>query len=663
MKRLFFYISLMVLSMTSGYGQSWEWGVMSKSINQNPERYAMAVDQEGNSYIAGYFQQDLTMGAFSISSNESSYSDIFLTKVDVNGKVKWLKMLDNVDTYSTGIGICLNDNRSFYLTGSVNGRIIVAKYDTTGTMKWANNFNNRYYGYGNSVAVDQAENVYIAGTNGGNGFIGKVSAEGKTIWVNIINGRTSNDCKGSDIAVDESGNAYVAGSFSSDSIRLGNTTLKYFGGSWGVIPFLTKLDKNGNYVWAKSGTGGQSFSSPQVALSDDNFLYFTGDFFFENIIFDTIKLTKTATANKASPYLVKYNQNGKVEWARVANTYKSGPTIFDGGLGTPKDIRVDLDNNIYLTGSFFTCYGCTENDLYVEKYDKNGTFRWSRTIASPRSETSFAIDIDNKGNIYHAGNFAGLEFVGGQESATSSVGCAKIISGQTTRLRPYKPDIQSVIRICNNEQNTKLEATGNNIKWYASARKDKLLLTGNVYQNTFTKTDTVYVTQTTNGIESWAKPVVIFVSKLKDLTLKKQGDTLTVDKLEGVKYNWYRDGKILKYTGNTCIIDSLGVYSITVSDDFCSKTASINLILSVSEEQNPLTIFPNPAFDSIEIRNLDLSNSPKSYSISDLLGKELRSSIITNNTQAIQIHDLPAGSYLLRIMDTNAVKYFRLIKQ
>jgi hypothetical protein len=80
-------------------------------------------------------------------------------------------------------------------------------------------------------------------------------------------------------------------------------------------------------------------------------------------------------------------------------------------------------------------------------------------------------------------------------------------------------------------------------------------------------------------------------------------------------------------------------------------------VLNFSSEDS-ITIYPNPSSDFIHV-NLNLLSLNQPFFISDYMGRKLKSGILSTGISAIDIHDLPAGIYLLNVDD----RTYRIVKQ
>ena len=76
--------------------------------------YEIAVDANGNSYVTGYFWSSATFGATTLTS--SGQYDIFVAKMDSNGNWLWAKQAGGTSS-DRGYSIAVDDNGNSYVTG------------------------------------------------------------------------------------------------------------------------------------------------------------------------------------------------------------------------------------------------------------------------------------------------------------------------------------------------------------------------------------------------------------------------------------------------------------------------------------------------------------------------------------------------------------------
>jgi len=306
MKKATFLFFIIFVSVQA-YSQDWIWGIKATGSPQYSEDMDIAVDHEGNTVIAGYYQLGLNLGACSLYTADDYYSDIFLCRMDSQHHVQWLKHIETGTTYDYGIGVTTDDDKNIYVTGGMDGSIFASKYDSLGNQLWLCDFNRKFYGQGNDIAVDPFDNVYITGKNSGNTLVAKLDYDGNVVWTKQFIGCHSNGCQGNDIAVDEFGTIYVAGTFECESLMIDNfkVTFKY---SWGDQTYVTKISTDGKVLWAISPEGATN-SIPQIALTSNGF-YLCGSA-TTPIDFGGIMLTKVAGGNDGNPFIARMTAMGK----------------------------------------------------------------------------------------------------------------------------------------------------------------------------------------------------------------------------------------------------------------------------------------------------------------------------------------------------------------
>jgi hypothetical protein len=95
--------------------------------------------------------------------------------------------------------------------------------------------------------------------------------------------------EGSDVAIDVLGNLYLAGNFDSESLTFGSTVLSNKGES---DIFLTKYDKYGNVIWAKSAGGHGDDRAYGITCNNLSNIYLTGHFIYSSTFDRTVVDTK-----------------------------------------------------------------------------------------------------------------------------------------------------------------------------------------------------------------------------------------------------------------------------------------------------------------------------------------------------------------------------------
>jgi hypothetical protein len=82
----------------------------------------------------------------------------------------------------------------------------------------------------------------------------------------------------------------------------------------------------------------------------------------------------------------------------------------------------------------------------------------------------------------------------------------------------------------------------------------------------------------------------------------------------------------------------------------------------ISSTTTALKIYPNPSFDRITIETSSVLNSSR-MSVLNLNGQEILCSRITDTKILMDISHLPAGIYIVRLMNDAAVQVGKLVKQ
>jgi hypothetical protein len=210
------------------------------------------------------------------------------------------------------------------------------------------------------------------------------------------------------VAVDPSGNLFVAGYFTGKSVTFGSITLTNSHDLASDL-FLAKYDSNGTVQWAISAGDYYTDEATSVAVDAAGNAYLTGYWYGDTITFGSYSLHNTYHSN-ADIFLVKYNPDGNVLWAKSAG---------DNSSDQAKAVAVDALGNVFITGWFqwsikfgtvtlqnadHTGYGSP--DIFLAKYNSDGDFQWANSAQGMLYDESKSIAVDNVGNTYVTGYFA-----------------------------------------------------------------------------------------------------------------------------------------------------------------------------------------------------------------------------------------------------------------
>jgi hypothetical protein len=83
----------------------------------------------------------------------------------------------------------------------------------------------------------------------------------------------------------------------------------------------------------------------------------------------------------------------------------------------------------------------------------------------------------------------------------------------------------------------------------------------------------------------------------------------------------------------------------------------------VTEINLELVAYPNPTNNALTLNIGNYNNEKLTYQLYDMQGKLLDSKQVVNSTTSIGMQELPVSTYLLNVLDNNAViKTFRIVK-
>jgi len=445
---LFAVISVLCFLSMLSYAQApnWSWA-KSAGGSGNDYGYSIETDQGNGVFLNGAFTSgSLIFGTYTLMNAGDGKSDMFLVKYNTIGDVLWAENSVSMGS-DWGAGICTDAIGNVYETGVFYGSTItfgsytltnadntgatcdfyLAKYDANHNVLWAKREGGTNNDNVNCInkKKDSSDNVYVTGdfssptitfgsttlTNAGGSdmYLAKYDANGNVVFAKSA-GSSGMDF-GNEVSVDASGNIYVEGDFNSPTITFGSSTLVNADSTGSTDDlFLVKYDANGNVMWAKRAGGSKTDDVWTVGNDVQGDVYIAGKFGSPTITFGTHTLTNIDnTGNSDDFFLVKYDANGNVVWAKSA-----GGNSYDWA----SHLNVDAGGNVTIAGSFMSAtitFGSTTltntdntgntEDIFIVQYDANGNVNWAVSTGGNGKDDGIGCSTDEFGNVYVSGFF------------------------------------------------------------------------------------------------------------------------------------------------------------------------------------------------------------------------------------------------------------------
>lgn len=489
------------------------------------------------------------------------------------------------------------------------------------------------------VAVYQ-ETIFVGGMfqqdlgvpsrGGSDVFFQAYNLQGVVEWQYTLGGIDNDVLQTLTVAGD--GSIYAMGTFR-DSLWLGTDTLLF---SANQAVFITKLNAQGQLLWAKRWLGtGLVEVQDMICDSLGNF-YCTGAF-QDTFVVDNQPLIGTDALNA---FLLKVDENGTVVWTKKA--------AYNSEEAKGVALTMDEDGQLYWAGEFKGFFAIESDtvrahwvysDLFLAKLNAQGQVLWQRHYGGVYHNRCTVLKYKN-GFLYLGGHFMGILNIDGQRLATAfrqwdgfiaqldTSGGARWAVQSLTQALCYVEDV-----VVHNQGLIALGTYKDSLNW---GNKN---LTGVAEQDIYQV----------------------------EMDLDGQVEFLTSWDGEGFDLvraaAWHSNGWLISvgsFQENMSLAGDTILNASGFADGFLSIQSidtTITTHLTPIVELVEVTIIPNPAADSLEIRtNAALIERWYLYNMKG-------QAVLTGRGNWINIETLPKGIYSLQVSTNRGIGVNKVIKR
>jgi hypothetical protein len=392
MKNIIFLLVIFLISQTA-FGQTFRWAY-STGGELSDKAQQLVIDSSDKIYSVGLFNDtvDFNPGPGTTIFNNYGSADIYVTKSDTSGSLIWARQY-------------ANNSAEEVLNAAISGlqNLAMVGYFRDGMdANPSPAYTNYLVGPGFN-SQPQICRLGLTPTGSYHTSFEQIGAAGN----NLVDGG-----KGYGLAIDPYKGLYTTGFYrgtvdfaDGPNVLLLSTPMPNYHENM----YLYRQDSLGNR-WAMR-LGSNSYKSEGRSVASDHLgnCYLTG-VFSGSINFNPYAFPSYFLSGPEDVPIAKYDTAANFLWAR-----KVGGTGYDVG----NDIKLDHDENVYITGSFentvdfdptagvynLQTSGPFQSDAFILKLDSSGNFLWARKIGGNQDDEGKKIVFDSYNNVYVLGLF------------------------------------------------------------------------------------------------------------------------------------------------------------------------------------------------------------------------------------------------------------------
>ncbi|MFZ1687999.1 MAG: T9SS type A sorting domain-containing protein [Flavobacteriales bacterium] len=356
--------------------------------------FGVGTDQYSNAYGAGFIASP---GSFDTLVFPCNPVDPFIVKYTANGNLQWAHAIPPGGGNAYAIAVDADGNST--VAGEFGGQQICARYDASGALLWEQGFSAIGSGFmgARGVALDPAGNIYLTGYYSGHLaldndtihpvtpsgsqdiFLMKLTDAGQVLWATTAGGKWGGD-DALGIDVDANGNAAITGRFQDTAYFQTGTIIgndPMLGG--GNSLFFAKYDPSGSLAWVNGVTsGGPNDAGFSIVYDDAGNLFSAGVCATAQALFDTLNYQPCCDQDM---FLVKFDGDGHGQWIR--NSGGVGEFDYDAA----RTLAIYNGQQVVMAGSVApiapTFDGITlapigDRTMFLAGYDMSGSVLWAK---------------------------------------------------------------------------------------------------------------------------------------------------------------------------------------------------------------------------------------------------------------------------------------------
>jgi hypothetical protein len=385
---------------------------------------AIDVDESGNIYISGYFNDimDFDPGSGTAILTPVS-SDFFIAKYNADGEYQWV-------IKGEPFGNSFTDVQDLSVSTINNRLTISAKY-------WGEM----------DIDPDPTTEFILPSISSVDtyAFYATYSLEGEFLWAhffNVQNVAGPNRTYKADY--DKQGNLFVSGHFSDtlqlDPLGLADSIISWSSEYWEQDAFVAKYNQLGEFEWAATVQSDDDIFLTNIAASDET-VSITGRLRNETRFYAanyTTSIDIHGLNNTHTAFLASYdNQVGALNFAFIL-----GVSDYFSSVGA--DVVIDGEENVYFSGRFggnepvdfdpseneflLTNEFNTLSDPFVAKYSPSGGLKWAFSMPKAQSAANRSLAVSDLGEVVVTGTFQGPLDVSGYGESNTLVPASEFVS-------------------------------------------------------------------------------------------------------------------------------------------------------------------------------------------------------------------------------------------